>query len=213
MSLIRKVARPLLGASFIADGVDRLRNTEEAAATLGPTLEEIGALVPQAEPLTSNPQRTTQVLGGVEVAAGLALAVGKFPRLAALTLCGVHKLNSYAEYRSAPLETEEDVAAQRTTLLKNVSILGGLGIAAVDLAGKPSLSWRAEHIAKQSKKKGAKFREKTLKWAEDMGDDAVKAAKSLEKDAKKDFARAEKEAKKAISQAAKTAEKKSKDVR
>lgn len=99
MSLIRKVARPLLGASFIADGVDRLRNTEEAAATLGPTLEEIGAFVPQAEPLTSNPQRTTQVLGGVEVAAGLALAVGKFPRLAALTLCGVHKLNAYAEYR------------------------------------------------------------------------------------------------------------------
>lgn len=212
MSLIRKVARPLLGASFVAHGVDRLRNTEEAAEKLEPALQEIGALLPQAEALVSDPKRTAQVLGGVEVAAGLALAAGRFPRLAALTLCGVHTLNSYTEYRGAALDDVHDLSAQRTILLKNVSILGGLKLAAVDLDGKPSLAWRAEHIAKQSKKKGAKFRDKTIKWAEDLGDDAVKTAKSLEKEAKKNFARAEKDAKKAITKAAKTAEKKSKDV-
>lgn len=212
MSLIRKVARPLLGASFVANGVDRLRNTEEAAEKLEPTLEEIGSLIPQAEPLTSNPKRTAQVLGGVEVAAGLALALGRFPRLAAVSLCGVHKFNTYTDYRVAKLDDVSDLSAQRTTLLKNISILGGLCLAAVDLDGKPSLAWRAEHIAKQSKKKGTKFRDKTIKWAENLGDDAVKTAKALEKDAKKNFSRAEKDAKKAITRAVKTAEKKSKDV-
>ncbi|GAA4921838.1 DoxX family membrane protein [Nesterenkonia massiliensis] len=207
MSLIRKVARPLLGASFIAGGIDRLRNSEEATEQLEPTLQEIVSYVPQAEFLTSNTKLTVQVLGGVQVAAGAALALGKFPRLAALTLCGVHKFNSYAEYRSAELETEEDVTAQRKTLLKNISILGGLGIAAADLAGKPSLAWRAEHLAKDAKKKGTKFADKTVKYAEGLGDDASKTLKAYEKDAKKGFKKAEKEARKAVARASKEAQK------
>lgn len=212
MSLFRKVARPLLGSSFIANGVDRLRNTEEAAEKLEPVLSEIGSVLPQAEAAASNPKRAAQVLGGVEVAAGLALALGKFPRLAAFSLLGVHKLNTYTEYRTAQLSSVEDLSSQRTTLLKNASILGGLTLAFVDLNGKPSLAWRAEHISKQSKKKGAKFRDKTLKWAEELGDDAAKAAKTLEKDAKKQFKRAERDAVRAVSKVARESKKKAEGV-
>lgn len=207
MTLIRKVARPLLGASFIAGGVDRLRRPDEAAEELRTPLQEIASIVPQAEPVTSNPRLAAQVLGGVQVGAGVLLALGKFPRLAAFTLAGAHKLNSYAEYRSAPVDSEADVAAQRTTLLKNISILGGLGLAMVDLNGRPSLAWRAEHISKRAQKKGAKFGEKTMKWAEDLGDDATGTLKAWEKDARKAFRQAEKQAKKAASQAAKEAKK------
>ncbi|GAA4830244.1 DoxX family protein [Garicola koreensis] len=207
MTLIRKVARPLLGASFIAGGVERLRRPDEASAELQTTLDELASLVPQAEQVASNPKRTAQVLGGVQVGAGAMLAIGKCPRLAALALCGVHKLNSYAEFRTASVETKEDVAAQRTTLLKNVSILGGLGLAIADLAGKPSLGWRAENLSKRAQKKGAKFGEKTSKWAEDLGDDAVDTLKAFEKDAKKSFRRAESEAKRAVAQVAKDAQK------
>lgn len=212
MSLIRKVARPLLGAGFIADGIDRLRNTEQAAEKLEPTLEELGSLIPQAEIITADPRRTTQVLGGIEVVAGLALAVGRFPRLSALTLAGVHKVNSYVELRGAGLESVEDLTSQRDTLLKNLAILGGLSLAIADLDGKPSLGWRAEHMAKQSRKKGARFKDKTYQWAEEFGDDAVKTAKALERDASKSFKRAEKEAVKAISAAAKDGKKKAEDA-
>ncbi|GAA1171135.1 MULTISPECIES: DoxX family protein [Nesterenkonia] len=212
MSLIRKVARPLLGAGFIADGIDRLRNTEEAAEKLEPTLEELSSLIPQAEIVTADPRRTAQVLGGVEVVAGVALAIGRFPRLAAFTLVGVHKVNSYVELRSAGLESVEDLTSQRDTLLKNLAILGGLGLAVADLDGKPSLGWRAEHLATRSRKKGAQFRDKTYQWAEDFGDDAVKTAKALERDAAKSFKRAEKEAVKAISAAAKEGKKKAEDA-
>lgn len=202
MTLIRKVARPLLGASFIAGGVERLRRPDAATKQLQPALDELASVLPQAEVLASKATLTTQVLGGVQVAAGAALAIGKFPRLAALTLTGVHALSSYAEYRTAPLDDEKDVTAQRTSLLKNVSILGGLGIASVDLAGKPSLSWRAEHLSKQASKKSAQFKDKTLKWADELGDDATSTLKALEKDAKKNFRRAEREAVKVITKGA-----------
>lgn len=207
MTLIRKVARPLLGASFIAGGVDRLRRPQETGEELQATLDDIASVVPQAESAASNPKLAAQVLGGVQVGAGVLLAMGKFPRLAALALCGTHKLNSYAEYRSASTQTEADLTAQRKSLLKNVSILGGLGLAAVDTAGKPSLAWRAEHISKNAQKKGAKFADKTKKWAENMGDDATSTLKAFEKEATNSFRKAERQAKKAASQAAKEAQK------
>ncbi|MGJ9425018.1 DoxX family protein [Nesterenkonia halotolerans] len=207
MSLLRKFARPLLGASFIANGVDRLRNTDDASARIESTLEEIGSLVSQAEPLVSNPKLTTQVLGGVEVVAGLALTTGRFPRAAALMLAGVHKFDSYVEYRTAELESDADVTAQRRTLLKNVSILGGLTLAIVDLDGKPSLGWRAEHLAKNTRKKGAQFGDKTFKWADDFGNGATKKVRDFEKNAKKNFQRAERDALKAINNASKGAKK------
>lgn len=213
MSLLRKFARPLLGASFIASGVDRLRNTDDASARIGSTLEEIGSFFPQAEPLVSNPKLTTQVLGGVEVVAGAALALGRFPRASALMLTGVHKFNSYAEYRNAEIENDSDVTAQRKTLLKNASVLGGLTLAMVDLDGKPSLSWRAEHLAKTTRKKGAKFGDKTFKWADDLGSDATKKVRDFEKNAKKNFQRAEKDALKAINNAAKGANKGAKSAK
>lgn len=207
MSLVRKVARPLLGATFIANGVDRLRNADEAAEQLQPTMEEIASVVPQAQAVVDNPKLTAYAIGGVEVVAGAALAIGKFPRFSALLLCGTHKLSAYNAYRTAPLNTPEDVTAQRQTLLKDLAILGGLGLAAVDLAGKPSLSWRAEHIAKNAKKKGANFGEKTIKRAEGLGDDAAKQLRALEKDAKKQFKAAEKKASKTAQSVAKEAEK------
>lgn len=207
MTLIRKVARPLLGASFIAGGVDRLRRPQEAGEELQATLDDIASAVPQAESAASNPKLAAQVLGGVQVGAGVLLAAGKFPRLAALALCGAHKVNSYAEYRSASTQTEAEVAAQRKNLLKNISILGGVILAAVDHAGKPSLAWRAEHISKSAQKKGAKFGDKTKKWAENLGDDATGTLKAFEKEAKNSFRKAEQQAKKAASRAAKEAQK------
>lgn len=207
MTLIRKVARPLLGASFIAGGVDRLRRPQEAGEELQAILDDIASVLPQAESAAANPKLAAQVLGGVQVGAGVMLAAGKFPRLAALALCGAHKINSYAEYRSASTQTEAEVTAQRKSLLKNISILGGLWLATVDNAGKPSLAWRAEHISKNAQKKGAQFGDKTKKWAENLGDDATGTLKAFEKEAKNSFRKAEQQAKKAASRAAKEAQK------
>ena len=212
MSIIRKVARPLLAASFIANGVQHLRDTDEAAELFQPSLEEVASILPQAETLSKNPKRAVQVIGGVEVGAGLLLAAGKFPRAASLLLVTVHEFSTYAEYRAADVDSADDVSAQRAGLLKNVSILGGLWLAAVDRDGKPSLSWRADHLAKVSKKKGNQFRDRTIKWAEGLGEDATKTAKALERDASKNFRRAERDARRVIVKTAKDAKKKAEDL-
>ena len=40
--------------------------------------------------------------------------------------------------------------AERIHFLKNASMLGGLILAATDLEGRPSLSWRAHRAAKRA---------------------------------------------------------------
>ena len=81
--------------------------------------------------------------GALKVAAGGLLAFGRFPRLSALALAGSLVPTTIAGH---PFWKESDPAKrrqQRVHLTKNVSMLGGLLIAAVDTEGKPSLAWRA----------------------------------------------------------------------
>ena len=46
---------------------------------------------------------------------------------------------------------EGDQAQQRIHFLKNLSMFGGLLIAAADTAGNPSLAWRTRHAAKTAR--------------------------------------------------------------
>ena len=61
-------------------------------------------------------------------------------------------LNTYVEWRSADISTKEGRNARRAQLLKNISLTGGVLLASVDTAGRPSLAWRAEHLAADAKK-------------------------------------------------------------
>ena len=108
------------------------------------------------------------------------------------------------EFRTA--QAESDGAAVRTGLLKNLGILGGLGLAMVDLEGRPSLSWRAEHLAKTAK--GSPFADKTHKIAEEAGGEAVKTLKAYQKAASKGLKSAEREARQAVAAVAEEAKKK-----
>ncbi|WP_279579847.1 DoxX family protein [Fodinicola feengrottensis] len=85
MSIVRRVARPLLAAVFIKEGVVALRD-KDAAAELA---EGFGARI--ARPLGLEETRTDVVVranAGVQIGAGVLLATGRFPRLAAVALAG-----------------------------------------------------------------------------------------------------------------------------
>ncbi len=56
------------------------------------------------------------------------------------------------EWRSADISSKEGRDARRKQLLKNVTLTGGVLLASVDTAGKPSLAWRAEHLAADARK-------------------------------------------------------------
>jgi uncharacterized membrane protein YphA (DoxX/SURF4 family) len=146
MALSRRLARPLLASIFVAGGIDALRNpagkAEKADPVTEPLSEGIG-FVPE------DPETLVRINGAVQIGAGLLLATGKFRRLASLALIGSIIPTTYAGHRFWE-ETEEVARAQqRMHFLKNVGLLGGLILAAVDTEGEPSLGWRTKRRVHQ----------------------------------------------------------------
>ncbi|KRE79991.1 DoxX family protein [Arthrobacter sp. Soil763] len=169
MSFVRFLARPMLASSFVLAGMDKLRNADDTATQLSPLLRRAAETLP----FQTNEKVLARVLGGTQVGAGVCLALGKSARLAATVLAVISALNAYVEWRSADITSKEGRDARRKQLLKNVTLTGGVLLASVDTAGKPSLAWRAEHLAADARKSTAhlaadarKSTEKKLKKAD-----------------------------------------------
>ncbi|BBZ52312.1 DoxX family membrane protein [Mycobacterium heidelbergense] len=148
--LIRRIARPLLSAVFIGQGVDSLLNPKPAAEAAAPTVDGLRALPdPVGSRIPSDPQTFAQVNAAVQIGGGLLLATGKAPRVASAALAftvlpanlGAHMFWS---------ESDPQLKAQkRREFLTDLSLLGGLMIASADTAGKPSLGWRGRRAAER----------------------------------------------------------------
>jgi uncharacterized membrane protein YphA (DoxX/SURF4 family) len=150
MSLIRRLARPMLASTFIAGGVDALRNPKARADVAGPVATKVAAKLPMKLP--QDPVDLVRLDAAVKIGAGLALAMGRFPRLASATLAASLVPTTFAGH---PFWQEQDPARrnqQRVHFFKNVSMLGGLILAALDTEGEPSLRWRARHAAQHASK-------------------------------------------------------------
>jgi putative oxidoreductase len=97
------------------------------------------------------PDETEQVVrlnGAVQCVAGSMLAMGWFPRLSAAVLAGTLVPTTLAGHRYWEIEDKQERAQQRIHFLKNLTMLGGLLIAAADTGGNPSLTWRSRHAAR-----------------------------------------------------------------
>ncbi|CAL8898570.1 hypothetical protein KVA01_15260 [Kocuria varians] len=176
MSIVRRLARPLLATGFIAGGVDAFRNSSAAAQQLDPVLKAVESVAPQLRPVTANRAVVAQGIAAAQVGAASLLAISKLPRLSSTVLLGTTALNGYSQYRSADASTREGKEARRAALLKNVSLLGAVMIVAVDTSGNPSLAWRASHLADDVRKNAAKVSKDTKKkiaQAEKAVQDAV----------------------------------------
>ncbi|WP_217237974.1 DoxX family protein [Streptomyces sp. AC555_RSS877] len=144
MSLLRMVGRPMLASMFIAGGLNSVRDPKSVAPVAEPVVQ------PLTERVEALPDRTEQVVrlsGAVQVAAGVLLGMGRVPRVAALAIAGTLVPTTLAGHRFWEAEDPSDRAQQRIHFLKNLSMLGGLLIAADDTAGHPSLWWRGRHSA------------------------------------------------------------------
>lgn len=148
MSFVRFLARPMLASSFVLAGMDKLKNADDTATQLSPLLRRAA----ESLPFQTNEKVLARVIGGTQVGAGVLFALGKSARLAATVLAVISALNGYVEWRSADITSKEGRDARRKQLLKNVSLTGGVLLAAVDTNGRPSLAWRAEHLAADVKK-------------------------------------------------------------
>ncbi|SEC86182.1 Uncharacterized membrane protein YphA, DoxX/SURF4 family [Rhodococcus pyridinivorans] len=152
--LVRRIARPMLASIFIAGGIDALRKPEPKAGAAQPGLDQAVNALPASitDRLPSNPETLVQINAAVQIGAGTLFALGKAPRLSALALIGSLVPTTVAGHDFWNVEDPEARAQQRTQLIKNVSLIGGLLIAAVDTEGKPSLGWRSRRAARAAQK-------------------------------------------------------------
>lgn len=143
--LVRRIARPLLAAIFVSGGVAALKAPGPHAQVADPVAPKAARSLPA--PLPEDPETLVKIDAGVKVVAGLALATGHLPRLAALALAGSLVPTTLAAHRFWEEEDEEARLQQQLHFTKNLSLLGGLLLAAVDTGGKPSVGWRARRAA------------------------------------------------------------------
>ncbi|ABM14199.1 MULTISPECIES: DoxX family protein [Mycolicibacterium] len=146
--LIRRVARPMLSAVFISRGVEALRSPKPAADATRHTLEGLSKLPdPVGTNVPSNAETVAKVAAAVQIGGGLLLATGRLPRVAsaALALSVVpSSLGGHAFWNEADPQRKAD---ERRAFVTDISLIGGLIIAAVDTEGKPSLGWRGRRAA------------------------------------------------------------------
>ena len=146
--LIRRIARPMLSAVFLSRGVDALRSPKPAADAARPTLEGLSKLPdPVGTNVPSNAETVARVNAAVQIGGGLLLATGKLPRVASAALALTVVPGSLGGHRFWSETDPQRKADERRAFLTDVSLIGGLIIAAVDTEGKPSLGWRGRRAA------------------------------------------------------------------
>jgi uncharacterized membrane protein YphA (DoxX/SURF4 family) len=151
--LIRRVARPLLSAVFIGQGIDALRSPQRAAETARPTVEGLRKLPePVATMVPQDPVTLARINAGVQIGGGLLLASGKIPRVASVALACTVVPGSLGGHLFWTESDPERKAQQRRDFLTDLSLIGGLMIASVDTEGKPSLGWRGRRAARRASK-------------------------------------------------------------
>jgi len=123
MNAVHFVARPLLAGAFVAGGIDVLRNPQPRAELASPVIEKMQELVPV---LPGEPVVLVRANAAAQLAAGVMLASGRFPRLAALVLAGSLVPTTIGGHRFWEIDDPAKRAMQRTQFLKNAAILGGL---------------------------------------------------------------------------------------
>jgi uncharacterized membrane protein YphA (DoxX/SURF4 family) len=143
----------MLAALFIQGGINALRAPEAHAQAAKPVLDAMAPAVDKATEVAPVDQRPDDILlikidAGVKIAAGTMLAFGKFPRLASTALAATLVPTTLAAHRFWEETDPQRKQEQQIHFLKNVSMLGGLLIAAADTEGKPSLGWRGRRAAR-----------------------------------------------------------------
>jgi putative oxidoreductase len=137
MGITRRIAQPLLAASFVAGGVETLLDP-------GPRIQRAREAGLDELPF-GDAATLTRANAAMQIGAGAMLATNRLPRLSALVLAASLLPTTYAN-NSFWSETDKQLRQQqRSGFLKNVGLLGGLLVTALDRTRRESLAHRARH--------------------------------------------------------------------
>lgn len=149
MNLLRTLARPLLAAPFLFDGISALLNPSDhvdRACLAFPVLKDIA---PEVRIEEAELHTLTRVLGASSIAASIAFATNRAPRTFAACLAGIGLPIACI---NAPVWTASD--RQERTLLtreltRRLALVAALALASTDRVGEPSLVWKRANWKKQ----------------------------------------------------------------
>jgi len=137
----------MLASVFVVNGVNAVKNPAKLAPRAKKVTDQVGPKLQQIHPkIPSDAETIVRVNGAVHVVGGLAMLTPA-KRLGAAALAVSLVPTTLAGHAYWEFEDPADQAQHRTHFLKNLGLLGGLILAALDNDGKPSLSWRARHTA------------------------------------------------------------------
>lgn len=150
----------MLSSIFLVGGVHALRNAPTLTAKAAPVLDTLVPLLQRAAPqlpIPTDPTLLIRANAAVQVASGLTLATGRAPRLSAAVLGATIVPTTFGGHRFWELDDPTTRNQQRLHFFKNLSLLGGLVIAAGDTDGKPGVAWRARRVAKDAHREARHF--------------------------------------------------------
>ena len=143
--LLRRIARPLLASWFVTEGVDAARRPAAHVAFARPAVDTVLAQVGSERRLSDGQLRTIVVgHGALTAVAGMALALGRTPRTAALVLAALTLPLAAASLPTrhggkVPPEVRRE---RRARLVRHLAFTGAALLAGADYEGRPGVSWR-----------------------------------------------------------------------
>jgi len=150
----------MIASMFVVGGVNALKNTDAMAIKAKKVTDRVVPLAQRAlpaAPIPADPATLVRINAVTQLGAAAALATGRTPRLASAVLAASLVPTTVSGH---PFWEESDPQAknaQRIHFFKNVSMLGGLLLAAVDTEGKPGLAWRAGHATQAARKESRRL--------------------------------------------------------
>jgi putative oxidoreductase len=147
--LLSRVARPLLAAVSVANGVETLLNPK-------PKIESVAPLLAKGEgilPAPVSPALVVQAGAVTKIAAGVMMGLGWAPRLAATVLAVDLIPSAVAEQPFGSAASPDARKTRQERFLSNCGMLGGLLLAVAAPRGK-----RSKRARKMAKKLAAKRR-------------------------------------------------------
>jgi putative oxidoreductase len=128
-----------MASIFIVQGFETMRRPDRVAKKAESVVQPLAEVV---DFVPKEIEQAVRINGAVQFAAGTLLALGWAPRLSALAIAGTLVPTTAAGHRYWEEDDPEQRTMQRIHFLKNLSMLGGLLIAAADTDARPSLAWQ-----------------------------------------------------------------------
>jgi uncharacterized membrane protein YphA (DoxX/SURF4 family) len=146
MTPVRTAARALLAGIFVTSGAKALTNPDPLVPAAQPITDRIGPALARIDKRVPTDARSlVQLNGAVHFVGGIVLMTG-LRRPAAVALAASLVPTTLAGHRFWEHDDEQQRAHHQTQFLKNLALLGGLLLAAVDTGGRPSLRYRTGRL-------------------------------------------------------------------